>query len=175
MNRMRGSFFAWPLLILGSLLPAGPVFAQDIPVSSLLQYQYRIDVPECNVKVGDGLKVEFDGVFANEGDSTIFYDLVNLNIRANSEFRIASLIRLITDGGVFSGKVVYNQPGKLVIATTKRFADVLLTRPDAFTIATLPADVPQERLTVSYRENYLAAKAAIQRGLACYQDAMDVN
>lgn len=154
---------------------AAPAISEQISTGSLLQYQYHVDVPSCNVIISKKLRFEFDGVFANEGKNTVFHELVNLVIHTNADFGISTIINVASEGEDYKGKVVYSQPGKVIIAVDASFLNVILKGGGSFTIQNLGTPPYIAPLHFGAPRNIEAMRKAVRRGQSCQEDAATAN
>lgn len=142
-----------------------------IPTRSLIQYQYDVDVPACNVSISPAFHLEFSGVFANEKENIIFYEIVNLYFKTNKTYAMSKLVKIDSKLGVFVGKVVFSQPGKVVVAVDPTFLNVFQLSDGQFTVNNLGIDPYLLPIRLEPARDIRLIRSRIKRGQLCQEGA----
>lgn len=156
---------------------ATPVQAGQISRNSLVQYQYHVDVPQCNLTLSNGIRVEFDGVFANEAENVVFYQLIIMGIPTKRAFRYASVIRLSLYDESFLAKVVKQDANRVFLALDSTFLNLFWGTEGAETFSISDVDVGATSQTESFSTPFdtAAARLVLSKGQSCHEAAMAAN
>ena len=162
-------------LMLGSLTVC-PTASLAAPISraSLVQYQYQDPDKRCSVLLEGGLQLEFDVVFANEGEDVVAHPLVIFRIPTTKSFGYATVLRVGSYDNSFFAKVVKREKGFVYLAMDGTFLN-LFWGSEGGTIF----DVEEVNRSVgSPREKFLSppnikpARVLMSNGLTCFESTL---
>ena len=151
--------------------------AERIGRNSLVQYQYKVDVGECNLTLDNGLRVEFDTVLANEPENVVAHDLIVLGVPTKNEFRYATVVSVSRYDEVFLAKVVRQDAQRVFLALDSTFLNLFwgTAGSEAFEIGDV--DRGAQPQTGSFRTpgDMALARTQLSKGKSCYEDAQAVD
>lgn len=167
-------------LVITSLLPASCImpeiaYASRIPRASLLQYQYVIDVPRCNINLSNGIRVEFSGVYANEGGDTVFEEIVTFRIPTEKTFGISTMVKVMDGADSFDAKVVKLEPGFVYLAFGSEFLNEFWGSEGSFTIQNIGVGSYRASENFELPVDKLTARITISKGRTCQTEALDTD
>lgn len=170
-----------PKLILLALLISQPsiVVSEQISRQSLVQYQYSADVEQCNFELSNGIRIEFDGVFANEAENVSFHELVILGVKTERQFRYASVVKISRYDDSYLAKVVKQEGGRVFLALDATFLNAFWGSDGGsgseFIIGDVDLGAEPQTGGFSLPEDDGAARLALSKGKTCYKDALALD
>lgn len=153
--------------------------AAQISRQSLVQYQYEVDVEQCNFELSNGIRVEFGGIFANEPDNVVFHELVILAIKTGLQFRHASVVNIKRYNENFLAKVVKQAGGRVFLALDATFLNSFWGSDgegeNEFSISDVDVSAAPQTGGFSLPNDDGAARLALSKGKTCYDAASAVD
>jgi hypothetical protein len=168
------------LLLVGLLgIQPSVVVSEQISRQSLVQYQYSVDVEQCNFNLSNGIRIEFGGVFANEAENIAFHELVVLGVKTERQFRYASVVKISRYDDSYFAKVVKQDGGRVFLALDATFLNAFWGSDgegeNEFTISDVDLGAEPQTGGFSLPEDDGAARLALSKGKTCYKDALAVD
>lgn len=166
-----------PGLILTTVLLCAPVPSYGLPTSklTLLQYQYGTDVAECNVNLSNGIRIEFDGVFANDGEQTYFNEIVIFRIPTKELFGISTLVTVSGGGELHHAKVAKVEPGYVYVAMGHEFLNQFWGDDVTYEIKNIGKGAYTKSVYFDLPHPTLPARIAISKGRTCQTEALNAD
>jgi len=151
------------------------IMAEPLPRNSLLQYQYGIDVEECNVILSDGRMIQFDNVFANEGERVSLRPVVILGLSTQGRYSFHTLVAISYYNEEFLAKVVHFEENRTYFALGGDFLNRYWGSDGVFAIHQIGVSSYDAMDYFHLPFDDGAARIALSRGKTCYDHAMSVD
>jgi len=148
-----------------------PVVSAKISTAEIAQYQYGVDVPECNIKFSDGSEIQFDGLFAN--NNSIFFEIINLVVPTTESFSVGKLVQLEMNGELWPAKIVRVQRGYVTVATEATLLGDLWFSGDEGSLALFEPQGRRISFFFSVPGDLEEARKKLSEGRTCYQYALN--
>lgn len=154
-----------------------PASGATIGRNSLIQYQYHVDAPQCNLTLSNGLRIEFDGVFANEGEYVVSHSLVIVGVPTKHQFQFATIVHVSYCDTTFIVKVVKQDGSRVFLALDSTFLNLFwgAEAADVFEIAEVEFDSTSKSESFMPPGDMAAARLALSKGKSCNEAAQAVD
>jgi hypothetical protein len=149
--------------------------AEQISRNSLVQYQHREDVLDCNLNLSNGIRIAFDMVLANEPENVVAHPLVILGIPTTRQFRFATIVLVSRYDDRFLAKVVKQDDERVFVALDSTFLNLFwgTDGSEDFSISDVDVGAIPQRGTFSTPDDMGAARVQLSKGKSCYEEALN--